>query len=71
MKTSIYITFLVISLVLVSCKKDKEEPTSSGAIFLNLQATWNQSGVKMPFLLNTDFVQEITGDTLNFDVFSI
>lgn len=70
MKTFLILIFFSLSIVLFSCKKDENEASKSGTIQLHVKSMWQNNGEKSPFLLSTNFVQEITGDTLNFDVFS-
>lgn len=67
MKNSITlgISALVLSIA-VSCKKEKIEPTpveGTDNIVLKIEHNWQDS---LEFELNTDLVNPLTGDTLNF-----
>lgn len=68
-----FFSVLVVSVLLASgCKKDKtcpEEALPSGKVALQISHVWNQNGVEIPFLLETDFIQSNTADTLQFTVF--
>lgn len=61
----------LVLLALAACKKDKIEPvdsTSTGTdnVLLKIEHTWQDS---LEFQLNTDLVNPLTGDSLNFSTF--
>lgn len=61
----------LVLLALAACKKDKIEPTDSTSagtdnVLLKIEHTWQDS---LEFQLNTDLVNPLTGDSLNFSTF--
>ena len=61
-----------IVLLATGCKKDKtcpDEVIPSGKVALEISHLWNQNGVEVPFLLETDYIQSNTEDTLQLTVF--
>jgi hypothetical protein len=61
---------LATSLLVISCKKDKEDTTptvvATDQVVLKIEHTWADS---LEFALNEDLVHPVTGDTLNFTTF--
>jgi hypothetical protein len=63
------VTALVLTIA-VACKKDKIEPTTpttgTDLVILKIEHTWQDS---LEFALNSDLVNPLTGDSLNFTTF--
>lgn len=60
---------LALSITIVACKKKKVEPTpvtGTDTVLLKIEHTWQDS---LDFELNTNYVNPLTGDTLNFTTF--
>lgn len=71
MKNSIKLGVITLLLATsVACKKEKIEPatssTSTDVVTLKIEHTWQDS---LEFALNTDLVNPLTGDSLNFTTF--
>lgn len=61
---------LALSVTITACKKKKIEPTVSSTatdtVILKIEHSWQDS---LDFELNTDLINPLTGDTLNFTTF--
>lgn len=71
MKTSkIILSIAFFPVLFTSCKKEKEPQVATGTCTFSLESFWESNEAEEPFYLQTNYIQSITGDTLNLDLFS-